>query len=135
MGNAGRRGAGSALAAVACAALLVGCTQETRVTATPGPTATTTTAPPEALALAERYRTAGGDADVYGIQMQTGPQGAPLLTVRTRSADSDGALFDRQSASIVGYLTSKEGLSLGKGYLIDVFGPDGALLHRQDSRR
>ncbi|MGW0394360.1 hypothetical protein ACWDYJ_26430 [Streptomyces sp. NPDC003042] len=136
MGKPLSRGTCVALVAVTCTALLSGCTQEsTSPEPVRGPTATTTAAPPDALALAERYRATGGDADVYGIQQESGQGGAPLLIVRTRNADSDGRLFDKQSASIVVYLTAKEGLSLSKGYLIDVFGPDGALIHRQDSRR
>ncbi|MFC9296822.1 hypothetical protein ACFTWH_32455 [Streptomyces sp. NPDC057011] len=134
MGTSWGRGTGAALAAVACAALLAGCTEEARVTAGVGPTVTATAAPSDAAALAERYRAAGGDADVYGIQREPGPEGVPLLIVRTRNADANAALFVRQSASITSYLSGKEGLSLSRGYLMDVFGPDGALLHRWDAR-
>ncbi|MFG2874252.1 hypothetical protein ACGFYU_04455 [Streptomyces sp. NPDC048337] len=134
MGTSWGRSTGAALTAVACAALLAGCTEEVRVTAAAGPTVTATAAPPDAAARAERYRAAGGDADVYGIQRESGPQGVPLLIVRTRNADADAALFDRQSASITSWLSTEEGLSLRAGYLMDVFGPDGALLHRLDAR-
>ncbi|MFD9410236.1 hypothetical protein ACFWBN_24935 [Streptomyces sp. NPDC059989] len=133
MGTSWGRGTCVALV-VACAALLSGCTEEVRRTAAPGPTVTATAAPPDAVALAERYRAAGGDPDVYGIQRESGPEGVPLLIVRTHNADSDGTLFDRQSARITSYLSAEEGLSLDRGYLMDVFGPDGVLLHRLDAR-
>ncbi|MEU8433102.1 hypothetical protein AB0F18_09310 [Streptomyces sp. NPDC029216] len=138
MRKALRRGGSGALAALACGALLAGCTQKAEVTPGPkpptGPTATPTAAPPEAAGLAERYRAAGGDPDVYGIQRETGPDGVPRLIVRTRNADEGDAVFRKQHASIASYLTAKEGVPLTGGYLIDVFGPDGRLLHRMDTR-
>lgn len=91
-----RRGARAALAAVAGAALLVGCTEEPQKRVMPGPTSTATAAPQDAVALAERYRAAGGDPDVYGIQVEDGPEGVPRVVIRTRNADQADAIFRRR---------------------------------------
>ncbi|MEU3405890.1 hypothetical protein ABZ766_18395 [Streptomyces sp. NPDC006670] len=136
-----------AVAALACGVLLTGCSEgaapgpdrpaATAAAAGPGPTATATAtaAPPRAAALAERYRAAGGDPDVYAIEHAPGPDGVPRLVVRSRSADPGDARFRAQNASVTGFLTAKEGVSLSRGYRIDVYGPDGALLHRMDAAR
>ncbi|AZM87171.1 hypothetical protein [Streptomyces sp. W1SF4] len=100
----------------------------------PGPTSTAAAAPQDAAALADRYRAAGGDPDVYGIQVEDGPEGIPRLVIRTRNADDADAIFRRQNTSVTTHLTTKEGLSFKKGYFIDVFGPDGRLIHRMDAR-
>ncbi|MFF3016842.1 hypothetical protein [Streptomyces sp. NPDC057939] len=134
MGHTVRRGTYAALTALAGTALLVGCTEEPRTQALPGPTATTTAVPQEATALAERYRAAGGDPDVYGIRIEDGPEGVPRVVVRTRNEDSSGTLFDLQSASVMTHLTTREGASFENGYLMDVFGPDGRIMHRMDAR-
>ncbi|MFD9082993.1 hypothetical protein [Streptomyces erythrochromogenes] len=134
MGHTLRRAAGAALTAVAAAAVLVGCTEEPQKQVMPGPTSTATAAPQEALALAERYRAAGGDPDVYGIQVEDGPEGVPRVVIRTRNADQADAIFRRQNTSVTTHLTTKEGASFKKGYFIDVFGPDGRLIHRMDAR-
>ncbi|MGT2526972.1 hypothetical protein ACU4GG_07035 [Streptomyces nojiriensis] len=57
----------------------------------------------------------------------------PHIVVRTRDADSGHALFKEQAASITSFLTREEGLSLDGGYTMDVYGPDGRLLHRWDA--
>ncbi|WP_079250907.1 hypothetical protein [Streptomyces amritsarensis] len=134
MGHALRRGVGAALTAVAAAAVLVGCTAEPREQAMPGPTSTATAVPQEALALADRYRAAGGDPDVYGIQVEDGPEGVPRVVIRTRNADHADATFRRQNTSVTTHLTTKEGASFKGGYFIEVFGPDGRLIHRMDAR-
>ncbi|MEU7725457.1 hypothetical protein AB0B78_09440 [Streptomyces sp. NPDC040724] len=125
-----------AVTVAACAALS-GCTDEGADRAgapAPGPTVTSTAAPPDAAALAERYRQAGGDADVYGIERVPGPAGtSPLIVVRTHNADTGDARFEQQAASITAYLTLSEGVTLPHGYRMDVFGPDGGLLHRWDA--
>ncbi|MFJ6755280.1 MULTISPECIES: hypothetical protein [unclassified Streptomyces] len=122
---------------VAACAVLSGCTDEGADRAAvpaPGPTVTSTVAPPDSAALAERYRKAGGDADVYGIEQVPGPDGAsPLIVVRTHNPDTDEARFKRQAASVTAYLTLSEGVTLPHGYRMDVFGPDGRLLHRWDA--
>ncbi|MFE6833794.1 hypothetical protein ACFVFI_02980 [Streptomyces sp. NPDC057705] len=122
---------------VAACTVLSGCTDEGADRAAvpaPGPTVTSTGAPPDAAALAERYRKAGGDTDVYGIEQVPGPDGAsPLIVVRTHNPDTDEARFKRQAASVTAYLTLSEGVTLPHGYRMDVFGPDGRLLHRWDA--
>ncbi|MDX2391511.1 hypothetical protein ACWGHM_08630 [Streptomyces sp. NPDC054904] len=134
MGHTLRRGAYAALTAAAGAALLVGCAEEPPRQVMPGPTSTTTAAPQEATALAERYRAGGGDPDVYGIQVEDGPEGVPRVVVRTRNADEGDAIFRRQNTSVTAHLMNKEGASFKNGYYIDVFGPEGRLIHRMDAR-
>ncbi|MFP8945082.1 hypothetical protein ACLIYM_27085 [Streptomyces fenghuangensis] len=136
----------AALALPLCAALLTACTggqdQERPgarsdapfAPATAGPTTVSTAAPAGAKALAERYRESGGDEDVYAVQREVGPGGVPLLTVRSRATDSDAQRFDRLKESLVFFLVQVEGVSLERGYLMDVFGRDGSLLHRLDAR-
>ncbi|MEW1692968.1 hypothetical protein ACIQOF_33215 [Streptomyces sp. NPDC091265] len=58
----------------------------------------------------------------------------PMLVVWTHDPDEDAEIFDDLKASITRYLEREEGLSLGRGYLMDVFGPDGGLQHRLDAR-
>ncbi|MCX4781955.1 hypothetical protein [Streptomyces sp. NBC_01264] len=86
------------------------------------------------MALAERYHRAGGDESVYAIQQEAGPDAAPLLILRTTHTDADHSLFEKQRDSVVSYLTRFERLSTSEGYLMDVFGGDGSLLHRLDAR-
>ncbi|GAA3643022.1 hypothetical protein ACG5V6_24185 [Streptomyces chitinivorans] len=141
-----RRTRTAALALPLCAALLAACTggqdQERpgarsgtpSAPASAGPTAVSTAAPAGAKALAERYRESGGDEDVYAVQREVGPGGVPLLTVRSRATDSDAQRFDRLKESLVLFLVQVEGVSLERGYLMDVFGRDGSLLHRLDAR-
>ncbi|MFI2781213.1 hypothetical protein [Streptomyces sp. ALB3] len=127
------------LIAAGAVTLLTGCTaddgtDESRAPATAGPTATTTLAPGAAARVAERYRAGGGDQRVYGIRRSAGPGGVPLLVVWTRDPDESARTFDELKDSVTGFLRSEEGLSLDKGYLLDVFGPDGSLQHRLDAR-
>lgn len=103
-------------------------------TRSPRPTATTTVAPDSAIKLADRYRKASRNRDVYGIQHADGPGGVPLLTVWTRSANTDAAPFDRLKVSLTDYLKREEKVDLRKGYVMDVFGPDGGIQHRLDAR-
>ncbi|MFG2983748.1 hypothetical protein ACGFYQ_21275 [Streptomyces sp. NPDC048258] len=128
-----RSGLAAVPALTACVATLSACTADGGHRPAAGPTATSTAAPPQATALAERYRQAGGDADVYAIQWETGSGAAPLIVVRTGNPDAGDALFQKQAASVTAYLADREGLSLRGGYLMDVFGPDGRLLHRRDA--
>lgn len=117
-----------------CALLLTACTDREGAVSSAGPTVTSTAAPSTALALAERYQRAGGDETVYAIQLEAGPEGAPLLILRTTHTDSGNSLFEKQRDSVVSYLTRFEQLSTAQGYLMDVFGGDGSLLHRWDTR-
>ncbi|CAM5321080.1 hypothetical protein [Streptomyces hirsutus] len=129
------------LTCLGCIILLSGCavnstpSPDRRSSAAPGPTATTTVAPDAAVQLAERYRRSGGTKDVYGIERSSGPDDVPMLTVWTHNPDEDAKSFDSLKVSITGYLERKERLSLERGYLMDVFGPDGSLQHRLDARR
>ena len=134
---------GAGLTLLACAVALFACTAQEgeRLGADPaaphgsvGPTATDTTAPAGAEALAERYRRAGGDGHVYALQRESGPKGVPLLIVRTRNPDTDDEVFQELKESVVSFLADEEGLAPDRGYLMDVFGPDGSLLHRLDAR-
>lgn len=142
LSGAGRVGDGGAAGpclrvfVVACAALLLtACTEGEGRVSSAGPTVTSTAAPSTALALAERYHRAGGDESVYAIEQEAGPEGAPLVVLRITGTDSDNSLFEKQRDSVVAYLTRFEQLSPGKqGYLMDVFGGDGVLLHRWDAR-
>ncbi|MYX08160.1 hypothetical protein GTW98_15355 [Streptomyces sp. SID8375] len=135
-----RRARSAALVCIGALTLLSACTADRdtpsggRPSETAGPTATTTLAPGAAAQLADRYRRSGGAHEVYGIQQKPGPGGVPLLIVWTHNPDEDGARFDELKDSIIGFLTRKEGLSLKQGYLMDVFGPKGALQHRLDAR-
>lgn len=117
-----------------CALLLTACTERQGAAPSAGPTETTTAAPSTARELAERYQRAGGDETVYAIQQEVGPEGAPLLILRTTHTDTGNALFEKQRDSVVSYLTRFEQLSTAQGYLMDVFGRDGSLLHRWDAR-
>ncbi|WP_327176294.1 hypothetical protein OG599_13980 [Streptomyces sp. NBC_01335] len=136
MGNLARR---ALLVLVGCAVLLTGCTADSASerkdsAGTRGPVATTTVAPDAAARLAERYRSAGGVPDVYGIGRSADGDGVPLLTVWTHDPDEDDRPFQELKKSVTRYLAEHEGLSLEKGYLMDVFGPDGSLQHRLDAR-
>ncbi|MEU7082059.1 hypothetical protein ACFWZS_07180 [[Kitasatospora] papulosa] len=119
--------------------LVGGCTLDSgtadgHFTEFPQPTVTTTVAPDPAVRLADRYRVSSGNKDVYGIQRADDPSGVPLLTVWTHSADEDAEPFDRLKTSLTDYLQREENVNLGKGYLMDVFGPDGSIQHRLDAR-
>ncbi|MFC7967529.1 hypothetical protein [Streptomyces cinereoruber] len=56
------------------------------------------------------------------------------MTVWTRGEERDAGRFDALEVSVAGYLEREEGVSLERGYLMDVFGPDGSLRHRLDAR-
>ncbi|EST21809.1 hypothetical protein N566_27040 [Streptomycetaceae bacterium MP113-05] len=124
-----------ALTCVVAAALASGCT--THSSANPpewGPTATTTVAPDRAIQLATRYRQGGGLEEVHAIQRKPGSGGSPLLVVWTSNPDTGDQHFEKLKASIVGFLRVQEEIPLDEGYWMDVFGPEGELLHRLDAR-
>jgi hypothetical protein len=100
----------------------------------PGPTVTTTGVPGPVAQLADRYRRSGGMREVYGVQRSSGPNNVPLLIVWTHNPDEGSETFDALEGSIVRFMSRKEGLSLRRGYFLDVYGPDGSLLHRLDAR-
>lgn len=74
-----------------------------------------------------------GNEDVYAIQRESGPEGVPPPIVRTRNPDTDDTVFQKQRESVVSFLAGEEGTT-DRGYLMDVFGPDGSLPHRLDAR-
>ncbi|MFE0106931.1 hypothetical protein [Streptomyces sp. NPDC059009] len=69
---------------------------------------------------------------MYGLQHETTSQGAQLLIVWSRSPDNDPASFNELRESLTDFLR-KDGVPLDRSYLLDVYGPDGALKHRFDS--
>ncbi|MCJ0871112.1 hypothetical protein [Streptomyces sp. AP-93] len=72
---------------------------------------------------------------MYAMEKEPGTSSAaPRFIIRTRNPDGDDAAFQKQKESIVQFLTRVEALSPGQGYLMDVYGPDGSLLHRLDTR-
>ncbi|WP_031510170.1 hypothetical protein [Streptomyces megasporus] len=99
-----------------------------------GPTATTTAPPDTAIRLAERYRRQGGAEDVYGIRWDPGSDGAPRVVVWTRDPDGGAAALEALDESILRFLRGEEGFSSERGHLLDVFGPDGGLRNRYDTR-
>ncbi|MDI5967447.1 hypothetical protein [Streptantibioticus silvisoli] len=58
----------------------------------------------------------------------------PKLVVWTHDADPGDPAFDRLKASVTTFIAGDQGVSLRHGYLLDVYGPDGRLLHRLDAR-
>ncbi|MGW8380819.1 hypothetical protein [Streptomyces sp. ODS28] len=98
------------------------------------PTRTSPAPPSEASRLADRYRNSGGTKDVYGIRRTYVADNVPLLTVWTHNRDDSAEVFDPLKDSITYFLQAKEGIPLKRGYVMDVYGPDGSLQHRMDAR-
>lgn len=82
--------------------------------------------------LAARYRRAGGDRDVYGIEHTQVRDGTQALTVWTRRKSGYGSGFDKFDKTLTSFLT-RTGVSLDQGYVLDVYGPDGTRLHHYDT--
>ncbi|AXK36067.1 hypothetical protein DVA86_29185 [Streptomyces armeniacus] len=70
---------------------------------------------------------------MYAILRGSGPGGAEQLTVWTRDKNEDAEVFDALKDSITGFL-HEQGDPPEEDYVLDVFGPDGSLLHRLDAR-
>ncbi|WP_432097625.1 hypothetical protein [Streptomyces sp. bgisy100] len=81
--------------------------------------------------LAARYRKAGGDPGVQGIHYATGKEDEVVLTVWTRKKNGYES-FDDFAAKLASFLDS-EGVRLGQGYVLNVYGPDGKRLHNYDT--
>ncbi|MFE6686223.1 hypothetical protein ACFVFQ_07055 [Streptomyces sp. NPDC057743] len=96
-----------------------------------GPPTTTATPARSGTELAARYRQAGGDADVYGIQYAKDDKGFPVLSVWTHKKGGYEN-FDAIAASLTRFL-SKEGVRLDRGYLLNAYAPDGTRLHNLDT--
>ncbi|MER5562684.1 hypothetical protein CG740_20580 [Streptomyces sp. CB01201] len=125
-----------ALAATVVLALS-GCTTDQQGDGGPttaGPTATYTGAPGAAGALAERYHRSGGAEEVYGMQYRSASDGTLAITVWTHNPDDSAQTFDGLKSRVTAFLAREEGVSLTRGYQMDVFGPTGALQHRLDAR-
>jgi hypothetical protein len=118
------------------AVLLSGCSTQT----TPKSDPTTADGPPASSAspagddsdLAARYRRAGGDPDVYGIRHAKSRDGLLTLTVWTRRKGGYGSGFDKFDKTLTSFLT-RTGVSLDQGYVLDVYGPGGTVLHHYDT--
>ncbi|MFF8784528.1 hypothetical protein [Streptomyces sp. NPDC015125] len=118
------------------AVLLTGCSVDSdarhdrKLTPTSPPTITS--APSRAATeLADRYRQAGGDADVSGIRHAKNGTGVLVLTVWTHKKTSY-ANFDNFATGLASFLT-REGVHLAQGYVLNVYGPDGIRLHNYDT--
>ncbi|MEU1037563.1 hypothetical protein [Streptomyces sp. NPDC005907] len=127
----------TALLCIATIALASGCTSDSpsgsaSKTTIAAPTATTTMVPGDARQLADRYRKAGGDADVYGIQQTQDKDGFPVLTVWTRKK-AGYEPFDNFASELASFL-DQEGVRLDQGYVLNVYAPDGTRLHNYDTR-
>jgi hypothetical protein len=118
-----------ALAAVG-AVLLSGCSDDD---ASAGPPTATASPGPTATDLAARFRKAGGDAAVQGIDHTRRADGAALLTVWT-DKDDGYVPFDTFADALSAFL-SGEDVRLDRGYILTVYGADGSLLHKYDTTR
>ncbi|AJC61711.1 hypothetical protein [Streptomyces sp. 769] len=115
---------------LATAVLLTGC--DVADDARPsGPPITTETPSRTGTELADRYRKAGGDADVYGIQHTKDHKGVLVLSVWThKKAGYDNV--DGFANKLTSFL-AQEGVRLDQGYVLNVYGPDGTRLHNLDT--
>ncbi|MDT0460319.1 hypothetical protein RM550_32135 [Streptomyces sp. DSM 41527] len=119
---------------LAVAVLLTGCSVDSdadREMAPTGPPTITSRPSRAATELANRYRKAGGDADVSGIRYAKNGTGVLVLTVWTHKKTSY-ANFDSFATSLASFLT-REGVPLAQGYVLNVYGPDGTRLHNYDT--
>ncbi|WP_447032801.1 hypothetical protein [Streptomyces hypolithicus] len=121
---------------LAAAVLISGCgaddeTPWTRDPTTPAPPSTTASPVPAATELADRYRKAGGDNDVYGIRHAKNKDGSLELTVWTRKKTGYEP-FDDFATNLASFLAG-EGVRLDQGYVLNVYGPDGTRLHNYDT--
>ncbi|WP_449203880.1 hypothetical protein [Streptomyces sp. HJ7] len=115
---------------LAAAVLLTGC--DVAGDARPsGPPTTTATPSQTGTGLASRYRKAGGDAGVYGIDHAKNAKGVLVLSVWTHRKNYD-EVIDRFAAGLASFLT-REGIRLDGGYVLNVYGSDGTRLHNLDT--
>ncbi|WEH34284.1 hypothetical protein PZB75_13485 [Streptomyces sp. AM 4-1-1] len=121
---------------LATTVLLSGCDTGTSPTGNPtaadGPPTTSASPVGNDSELAARYRRAGGDPDVYGIKHAKNRDGVLVLTVWSRKRSGYGGGFDDFDRTLTSFLTGT-GVSLDQGYVLNVYGPDGAILHRYDT--
>ncbi|MYT33907.1 MULTISPECIES: hypothetical protein [unclassified Streptomyces] len=96
-----------------------------------GPPTATATPSRSGTELADRYRKAGGDADVYGIHHAKNDKGVLVLSVWThKKAGYENV--DDFATELTSSLT-REGVRFGQGYVLNVYGPDGVRLHNLDT--
>jgi hypothetical protein len=122
--------------AVGAAVLLSGCSVDGEAPGkfdptSAGPPTATATPDPTATELADRYRKAGGDPHVYGIQHAQNKDNVVLLTVWTRKKNGY-VPFDDFATNLASFLAG-EGVRLDRGYVLNVYGPDGTQLHSYDT--
>lgn len=130
------RGLGPALALAAAAALLLtGCgtpeqpayyADKSSLVAGPIPLA--------AAQMAERFRKGGGEQAIQGMDAGAKEEGVPRVKVWSSDTQSDAAHFDELRPAIEKYLEEKEDFKASGGYLLDIYGGEGKLLHRFDGR-
>ncbi|MGX2996142.1 hypothetical protein JNUCC64_17970 [Streptomyces sp. JNUCC 64] len=96
-----------------------------------GPPVTTATPDTKAAHLADLYHESGGDDRVLGIRTGKGGNDVLVVTVWTgrKSGYPDVDAFD---IHLRGFLASR-GVPVSKGYVLDVYGPDGTRLHNLES--
>ncbi|MEU7578960.1 hypothetical protein AB0B50_15310 [Streptomyces sp. NPDC041068] len=92
-----------------------------------GPPKATAPVSESAAELADRYGTSGGDKGVYGISHAKDESGVLVLTVRTRKKDGYEP-FDDFATHLAAFLAAED-VRLDKGYVLNVYGPDGVRLH------
>ncbi|MFJ7903898.1 hypothetical protein ACIQ6V_25960 [Streptomyces sp. NPDC096198] len=118
------------------AVLLSGCSTETSPKSDPtalgGPPTISASPAGNDSDLAARYRRSGGYPDVYGIKHAKNRDGLLTLTVWTRRKSGYGSDFDAFDTTLTSFLT-RAGVSLDRGYVLDVYGPDGTRLHHYDT--
>ncbi|GHH47409.1 hypothetical protein [Streptomyces candidus] len=118
---------------LSAALLVTGCTNEP-----PAYYSGSTTAGPvplEAAQRAERFRTAGGEEAIQGVDSAGEAEGVPRVVVWSKDTESDAEHFEKFKPALIAFLKEKEGLKSPKGYLLDMYGGDGTLLHRLDARQ
>ncbi|WP_129308993.1 hypothetical protein [Streptomyces sp. L2] len=82
--------------------------------------------------LAGRYRHAGGDPSVYGLKYAKNHEGVLRLTVWTHKQSGYGSSFDHFAKTLTSFL-AQQGVSLDRGYVLNVYSPDGTRLHHFDT--
>jgi hypothetical protein len=90
--------------------------------------------PIAAAQLAERFRKGGGEKAIQGMDAGTKEEGVPRVKVWSSDTRSDAAHFGTLRPAIEKYLKDKEGFEASGGYLLDIYGGEGKLLHRFDGR-
>ncbi|WP_157882521.1 hypothetical protein [Streptomyces silvensis] len=112
--------------AVACTVFLGGCSNHA------DETVQVTTSPNRSAAdLADRYRSEKGDSRVFGIR--TAKIDNDVLTVTVWSRRKSGyPHFDAFDLHLRKFL-ARQGMRVEKGYVLNVYGPDGTRLHNLDT--